>query len=173
MRIENDVKKALTIACRSKKNLEYIYKQKEAGEDVEEFTQLFNSMLGMLICLREDYLWGESVKWDDIEAIGLKKVIINDHKPKTSRPNLVQVNSFSQLITNLRHSFAHSNFKFINRQGQIKGLRVWNMPPKLEKKDRDKKELRIWQADLSEEQIKEVTFLLIDYLQWDLNHTCE
>ena len=41
--------KTLTIARRTRKNLEYIYNAKARKEDVEEFTQLLNSMLGMVI----------------------------------------------------------------------------------------------------------------------------
>ena len=47
--------KTLEIAQRTRKNLEFIYAAKEQGKDVEEFTQLLNSMLGMVISLREDY----------------------------------------------------------------------------------------------------------------------
>lgn len=41
--------KTLEIAQRTRKNLEFIYNAKRQGKDVEEFTQLLNSMLGMLI----------------------------------------------------------------------------------------------------------------------------
>jgi hypothetical protein len=71
-------KKALEIARRSRKNLNFIYAQKRAGADVEEFTQLLNSMLGMLICLREEYFKGRVVAWDVVRQYGLEPIHVRD-----------------------------------------------------------------------------------------------
>jgi len=68
--------KALVIAQRSRKNLDFIYTHKKKGADVEEFTQLLNSMLGMLICLREEYFKGREVTWDEVEEYGLKPIYV-------------------------------------------------------------------------------------------------
>ncbi len=54
--------KTLTIARRTKKNLDFVYLKKLEGENVEEFTQLLNSTFGILICLREDFIKGDNVK---------------------------------------------------------------------------------------------------------------
>ena len=60
---------ALTIARRTKKNLHYIYERKN-DPSVEEFTQLINSMLGIVISLREEYFYGQDpVTWNDIELL--------------------------------------------------------------------------------------------------------
>src|SRR5688500_18105832 len=102
--------KTLTIARRTRKNLEYIYKRKSEKEDVEEFTQLLNSMLGLVIGLREDYFKGSQVSWEQVENLGLLKgrnhlKSITGKKPSEVRPRLKQVFSFSQLISKLRHAF--------------------------------------------------------------------
>ena len=69
--------KALIIAQRSRTNLDFIYEQKQKGEKVEEFTQLLNSMLGMLICLREEYFKGQDeVTWDAVRKQGLEPIFI-------------------------------------------------------------------------------------------------
>jgi len=41
------VDKTIAVAQRTRKNLEYFDAQNKSGLDVYEFTQLFNSMLGM------------------------------------------------------------------------------------------------------------------------------
>ncbi len=163
--MEPDDEKTLTIAKRTRKNLEYIYKKKQEGDDVEEFTQLLNSMLGIIISLREDYFLGSHVTWEEIERMGLlagrehlKKITGN--KATYECPELQKVNTFSQLITRLRHGFAHNcyNLKIENRT--ITGIKIWNTnsEKKFEKKDWK------WEADLSENDLKGCAFLAIDYL---------
>jgi hypothetical protein len=105
MRPEDE--KTLTIARRTKKNLEYIYQSKDEGKDVEEFTQLLNSMLGMVISLREDYYKGDSIPWDTLEHKGLLQgkthlETITGKKATHITPSLQQVDSFSQLLRNTR-----------------------------------------------------------------------
>ena len=69
-------KEILTIAVRTQKNLAYIYRKSKEGEKekVEEFTQLLNSMLGMVISLREDYFKGNPVSWEDVEEKNLEEL---------------------------------------------------------------------------------------------------
>ena len=106
--------KTLTIARRTKKNLDYIYKKNAEGEDVEEFTQLLNSMLGMVICLREEYFKDRNILWQDVANLGLPIINITDKAPTNKSPNLKQTNSFNQLITKMRHAFAHNCFTLKN-----------------------------------------------------------
>ena len=152
-------RKALVIARRSRKNLDFIYAQKQQNADVEEFTQLLNSMLGMLVCLREEYFKGEEVTWDRVDEYGLKRIPIEGDAPCTISPNLKHSETFSKLISNLRHAFAHNCFELVG--DPITGLKVWNVPPGKE----NKPEERIWQAELSEQQLKEVATLFIDFLE--------
>jgi hypothetical protein len=155
--------KTLTIARRSRKNLEFIYEQKHKGADVEEFTQLLNSMLGMLICLREDYFKGRKVTWEEVESKGLQRVAIQETKPHVFSPELKTSNMFSKLISNMRHAFAHNNFELLGRP-EITGVKVWNNTAKKSKGRR----WRTWEAELSEEQLKALAYLFIDYLEAEL-----
>src|SRR5690606_8552781 len=95
--------RTLELARRTRKNREYIYAAKEKGENVEEFTQLLNSMLGMMVSLREEYFRGRNVTWDDVAEQGLL----------VSESLRNRANHFSQLISKLRHAFAHNNFELI------------------------------------------------------------
>ena len=106
-------RKALVIARRSRKNLDFICDQKVKGEDVEEFTQLLNSMLGMLICLREEYFKGQEVTWDEVKKHGLPPMPIEGDPPTPVSPKLEHSKSFSKLIGNLRHAFAHNCFVLV------------------------------------------------------------
>jgi hypothetical protein len=152
-------KKALVIARRSRKNLDFICDQKVKGEDVEEFTQLLNSMLGMLICLREEYFKGHEVTWDEVKEHGLPPIPIEGDPPTSTSLKLKHSKSFSKLIENLRHAFAHNCFEVVGNP--ITGVRVWNIPSRT----KDLLENRIWQAELTQQQLRQIADLFIDFLE--------
>jgi hypothetical protein len=156
-------KKALVIARRSRKNLAFMDAQKKAGADVEEFTQLLNRMLGMLICLREEYFKGHEVTWDEVKAAGLTPVPVDGDCPNANSSALKPSKTFSKLIGNLRHALAHNCFEFTTDLScrTITGLVVWNVPTKAE----NKPENRCWQASLSENILREIADLLINFLE--------
>jgi hypothetical protein len=160
--------KALVIARRSRKNLDFIYAQKEQGADVEEFTQLLNSMLGMLICLREEYFKGKEVTWDDVKKLDLCPIPIDGDAKGPTGQELKQSKTFGKLITGLRNAFAHNCFE-LTGNSTITGVKVWNIPP-------DKKNLpenRIWQAELTEEQLRRIAYLFIEFLEKNMVTACE
>ncbi len=113
-----DDEKTITVARRTKKNLDFIYACKARNEDVEELTQLLNSMLGMVICIREDYFADSHYSWQEIEQLHLTswrpKLKLTGKLASPQSPKLQQINSFSQLVTKLRHGFAHNCFEFIS-----------------------------------------------------------
>jgi hypothetical protein len=163
--------KTLEIAQRTRKNLEYIYRAKQNSENVEEFTQLLNSMLGMVISLREDYFKGSHITWQYVEGLGLANwnhgLEIEGKAPYFQSPNLQKINAFSQLITNLRHAFAHCCFDLIIdiNTKQITGITAWNVPPGKPKTV----ENRVWEADIMENELKSLAYLFIEYLEKELD----
>lgn len=164
-----DDEKAITIARRTRKNLDFIYSAKAQGADVEEVTQLLNSMLGMLICLREEYFHGRTVTWDDVRHHNLQPVSVSAQKRDDDAEiwNAYQP-SFSQLITCLRHAFAHNCFSLVGDKSQprgnreIVGLEVWNTPTG--------KKYKTWQANLTIDELKAIAYLFIDYLEKSRGH---
>ena len=163
--------KTLTIARRTRKNLEYIYKKKATNEDVEEFTQLLNSMLGMVIGLREDYFKGSRVSWEEVENLELlhgrnNLKHITGKKATIESPNLQEVNTFSQLITRLRNAFAHNCFELMmdNNSNQITGATVWNVPSGQDNNSKN----RVWEADISEHDLKSLAYLIVEYIEKEL-----
>jgi hypothetical protein len=149
--------KTLEIARRTRKNLEFIDAQKAKGADVEEFTHLLNSMLGMLVCLREEYLWGREVTWDSVTALGLKKASI-DEDPRST--------TFSMLVRRLRNGLVHNNFELTGHP-EINGVRLWNVPTGTPP-DKRGPENWTWTAKLPEQSLREVAYLVNDYIEKDL-----
>ena len=152
-------KKALVIARRSRKNLDFIYAQKGKQADVEEFTQLLNSMLGMLICLREEYFKGSEVTWDDVEKHGLQTISVAEDSANEISPRLRKSETFSKLISNLRHAFSHNCFELVGNP--ITGIKAWNIQTNQE----NLPENRVWQTELSEKQLLDIATLFMDYLE--------
>ena len=172
-------KEILTIAVRTQKNLAYIYRKSKEGEKekVEEFTQLLNSMLGMVISLREDYFDDRKpVSWEAVEDVAKEvsegrddKINLDDLKAIIGKPlnqespELKQNStSFSLLITKLRNAFAHRGFSLTSDgSGRIKGVTVWN-------RRKGRKNLpvnRTWEADISEKQLKDLAYLIVAYVK--------
>ncbi len=148
----------LELARRTRKNLQYMDAQKAAGADVEEFTQLLNSMLSIVISMREEYFKGKDppVTWDAVREMGLD--------PDAVMASL-QLGSmqFSTLITNLRHAFAHHNYELLGLP-EITGLRVWN----IEKGKENTPANRCWETIIHEQTLRELAFLVIDFIESDL-----
>ena len=161
-----------------KKNLEYIYKKSKCEcEDVEEFTQLLNSMLGMVISLREDYFDDiNPVSWEAVEDIAKEvsegrddKINLDDLKAITGKlsnrksPKLKQSStSFSELITKLRNAFAHRGFELMpDGSDKIKGVTVWN----ISKRRKNLPVNRTWEADILEKQLKDLAYLIVAYVK--------
>jgi hypothetical protein len=160
--------KTLAVARRTKKNLEFIYAKKEEA-DVEEFTQLINSMLGMLICVREDYTLGEEISWQNVQERGLQRLDIPERREMRKNPDLASVNNFNQWITNIRHALAHNNYELLG--DPITHIRVWTT--KKISRDTDREQRRwiryqtdnwTWEAVLSEDELYKVANTLLDYL---------
>ncbi len=154
--------KTLTIALRTRKNLEFMYAQKAQGADVEEFTHLLNSILGMIICLREEYFKGKNVTWQDVQKQNLQPVSIRSKSPSTKSPKLKPHKNFSQLIANVRHAFAHNCLDLqSDKTNKITGIVVWNIPSG----QPNRPENRTWEAKISERQLRKLAYLFINYVE--------
>ena len=147
--------KTIEIARRTRKNLEYVFAQYNRGEPVYEFTQLFNSMLGILVCLREEYYIGSSIEWSEVEKKGLSaKASFKKHG-----------DNFTRLISNVRHAFAHSNYEFKAQNRTIVGVKLWNVRSNTNPNDRRKKENWTWQAEFTEDELRAFAYLMLNYLE--------
>ena len=152
----------LTLARRTRKNLKHIYKEKFEGESVSEFTQLLNSMLCMVISLREEYLNEHHTSWEKLEEKLKERGQVLEkelEKSKDQLRSIAEEDFPKQLITNLRHAFAHGNFRLIpasDGSNEIAGVTVWNIPPD-KKKD-------IWVADLLEKELMDLANKVVEHI---------
>lgn len=106
----------IDFAKRTLCNLEYIEKARAHGDEVFEATQLINSLLGMVVFLKEGrQINAQKLRefWPDF-AFDL----IEDHNEYRSKP--------IKFIRLFRNGIAHCNIEQIVHGGDITGLRVWN-----------------------------------------------
>jgi hypothetical protein len=126
-------------------------------------------MLGMLICVREDYTLGEEISWQNVQERGLQRLDIPERREMRKNPDLASVNNFNQWITNIRHALAHNNYELLG--DPITHIRVWTT--KKISRDTDREQRRwiryqtdnwTWEAVLSEDELYKVANTLLDYL---------
>ncbi|MFZ2878863.1 MAG: HEPN family nuclease [Phototrophicaceae bacterium] len=169
----------ITLARRTKHNLDFIYARKDSG-DVYEFTQLVNSMLSLVISMRAEYFSERSqVSWAGVETavrrdmfeahvdIDALTQIVGDEASEAS-PKLRQIQHFSELIDCLRNAFAHCCFELLEDTfHNINGVRVWNVRVE---RDRMVVRARTWQAEISESQLRDIAYVFIAYLEATRGH---
>ena len=139
-------------AERTRKNLELVEDHaKRAPGTPFEFSQLVNSMLGLLVFPNERYHERIPEKpLSDLRELGWPV-------PVASRdlPDPPDLRSF---VRYLRNAIAHFNIKFeADGSGQLTGLTVWNLR-------RGRVGEKTWQATFTAEQLREITHRFIELL---------
>ena len=147
-------------AKRTKANLKFIETAERDGKSVFEVTQFANSLLGLLVFPREEYMdklpktpLSELVEqgWPKIEATGTDTSVVHLQK----------------LMGVLRHSIAHCNIEFIpGQENQIEGVKLWN-------KNWDKKSQKplTWETKLSLNDLRTIVFKFIEVIERLSNET--
>ncbi|MGA2616591.1 MAG: HEPN family nuclease [Thermoguttaceae bacterium] len=135
-------------AERTWRNLQYIrgapQEQKEQRL-ANEFTQMINSMLGLLVFLKERFFRSiPETRLCDLEAEGLPKIKVMPESSET-------VDTFRELVRHLRNAVAHFNVEFLVEAHQLWGVRVKN-------------QAKTWIAELSSQQLEKITELLFRQL---------
>ena len=103
---------------RTKSNLEYVELHK--NDSLFEFTQLINSLLGIVVLPRE-----RSLK--SIPNITFAKLMQDDWQLPTIRLNTYGINDLRNLIRVFRNSIAHFNLRILsNNNNEIDGLIIYN-----------------------------------------------
>jgi HEPN pEK499 p136 len=104
---------------RTKTNLEFIELHKDDSH-LYEFTQLINSLLGIVVLPRER-------SFKRIPPIPFEKLIQNDWKLPTILTNNYGINNLRALIRVFRNSVAHFNIRFLsNNLDEIDGIIIYN-----------------------------------------------
>lgn len=140
----------ISFAQRTRANLEFI--ERNRGSDVHEVTQLFNSMLGLLVFPQQTY-------FDLIPKTPLQD-LINQGWPTINFTGTASCNNLWELIRLLRHGVAHCNVKFIaDGNDQLTGLRIWNH------EGGKKTNPKNWEAELSIQDLRTIAFKLIELIE--------
>jgi len=142
-------------AKRTRANLEFI--EHATGSNVFEVTQLFNSMLGLLVFPQQSYM-------DRIPETPLQDLVnagwpaINVIKGSPSYDNL------RQLIRMLRNGVSHCNVRFIaDNNNQVTGLRVWNHV------GGNKINPKNWEVDLGIHELRAIAIKFIELMESEVN----
>ncbi len=145
-------------ASRTLHNLELIRKfhKTQPKRKAYEVTQLINSMLGLLVFPKEQYL-------DDIPDKTLEELKAEGWPIPEVRPGYNQAKTLKQLLRFMRNGITHFNVEFLpDHNNEIVGIVIWNNRPN---------GTTNWKAELPLEQIEAISLRFIDLLtENDLNN---
>ena len=136
--------------ARTKKNLETLRRLQEEnpGLEIYEFTQLVNSLLGLLVFPQQRYV-------NKIPAIPLSKLFAKGWPIPQVVGDFPQAKDLNQLVRYLRNAIAHFNIEFtVDEHSQLNGLKIWN----------ENHGTTTWKAQLSLAEIEELTYRFIELI---------
>lgn len=144
--------------ARTRQNLNYVREaalvcpgHEETGPAVYEFTQLVNSMLGLLVFPQQRFFDNiPETPLVELEKTGWPAIRVSEGFPD-------KVDNLKALMRYLRNAIAHFNIEFLTQFSQLCGVRVWN-------RRRGKRTL---QADLSVETLEQITDRFIEIILAD------
>jgi len=143
-------------ALRTKRNLEFIEKEVSIDStkpEVYEVTQLVNSLLGLIVFPREEYM-------SRLPETPLAELVDQGWAVPRVVGDYPQVNTLRELIDYIRHAISHFNIEFItNAEREITGIVLWN------RKYRGGKPGKIiWKAEMNIEELRKLAFKFIDLI---------
>lgn len=141
-----------TFVNRTRDNLEVIRAIKRGespNRKVWEFTQLINSMLGLLVFPQQEYL-------ESIPKIPLDKLREDGWRIPKVADGFCDPEDLQQLFRKLRNSVAHFNIEFIVEDQQLSGLTIWNTDPNTG--------VTNWLAEISKEDLEDLTNRFVNLL---------
>jgi hypothetical protein len=137
-------------AERTRKNLSAIERLGSAGDEVYEVTQLVNSMLGLLVFPREEFV-------NEIPELALGDLEADGWQVPRVVGELPQAANLRELVRYLRNAIAHFNVRFVGDGSQvITVLRLCNTEPRRNR--------RTWEADLGVEELRAIAEPFVDLL---------
>lgn len=135
-------------AERTRTNLRAIEDLRAEGREAYEVTQLVNSMLGLLVFPREEFIERiPETSLNDLAADGwpVPKVV----------GGFPQAKDLRELVRYLRNAIAHFDIEFIgDARNEIRILRVWNTS----------RGRRTWQAEVGLEELRAIAGRFTDLL---------
>jgi len=150
-------------ADRTLVNLEHIETAVKGDKDAElyEFTQLVNSMLGLLVLPRERYL-------NNIPQTPVSQLIKEGWPIPKMHGTPPRAPDLRKLIGCMRDGIGHFNIEFISDgDGVLSGLEIWNCKPDGKGGFVKEKGHRVkpWRAVFSKEQLRSIACKFIEVLK--------
>lgn len=139
-------------AERTRANLELVERTAaDPGGSAHEFTQLVNSMLGLLVFPKEEYY--TRIPRDSLKQLRKKGWPVPD-----TAGDLPPAKDLRELIRYMRNAITHFNIEFhASGNGELVGLTLWNL-------DGGASGPKTWQAFFTGEQLRDLTFRFVDVL---------
>ena len=100
--------------------------------------------------------------WDRVKEYGLPRISVEGDARTQTTPKLRHSKTFSKLISNLRHGFAHNCFELVGNP--ITRVKIWNIPNGEDNLPAN----RSWQTELSEQQLRQIADLFVDFIEKEL-----
>lgn len=140
----------IDFARRTRSNLEFIEAAERRGESVFEVTQLANSLLGLLVFPREQYM-------RSIPDTSLRELAEQGWPNIRSTHGELKEDTLKQLMRMLRNGIAHCNVEFIaDERSAITGLTIWNT---------DKRGHRTWEATLMIDDLRSIALKFVELME--------
>lgn len=141
----------IDFARRTRANLELIESAKRP--DVFEVTQLFNSMLGLLVFPQQSYI-------DRIPKTPLRDLIDSGWPAIKIIKGDASYDNLQQLIRMLRNGVSHCNVTFIaDNKNQLTGLKIWNH------EGGKKHNPTNWEAELSISDLRNIAIKFVELME--------
>jgi hypothetical protein len=138
-------------AKRTRANLEFIEHARDSS--VYEVTQLFNSMLGLLVFPQQNYM-------DRIPETPLHDLVNSGWPAIKLIKGQPLCENLRQLIRMLRNGVSHCNIEFIaDAKNQLTGLRIWNYERGSSANPKN------WEAELSIKDLRSIAFRFIELME--------
>ena len=133
---------------RTKSNMDYIMRAKQEKQEVFETTQIFNSLLGIIVNIHQNSIYSEK-----FESIKIKTI-----KSEWKIPDVPDI-FLSDFLKHLRNAIAHMNVEFDDKQtGEIKRLILQN-------KDDDHSNTITWECKFPIKYVETFLHRLCEYVE--------
>ncbi len=144
----------LDFAKRTKKNLDFVReaakKENPTEAKVYEFTQLINSMLGLLVFPKEEYYKKiEDIKFDELVDQGWPKI--------SSSGDFSDAKTLGELLCHMRNAITHFHIEFLHEREELNGVKLWDEEYSSRRKN--------WEAELSQDDLEKFTNKLVELLK--------
>lgn len=140
-------------AERTRRNLRAIERLRDKGDEVYEVTQLVNSMLGLLVFPREEFV-------EQIPRTPLNELKTSGWPIPRVSEGFPPAADLRELVRYLRNAIAHFNIQFIgDGMNEIRILKVWNTNPRTQEKT--------WEAEVGIDELRGISERFVDLLLAD------